>query len=121
MTPSSDMVRTATSAQTLQWYYDCTKPIDVQLNTMFAASFPDAYEQYKTVSEAGKYLDADASVWLGRAILHKLQVELHRDGLDPPAMPAASFPTGKYSGGEMYLPDLGIKLAYVFFPLDLYN
>lgn len=100
---------------TVPWYYDCMQPIDLQLNTMFAASFPEQYQDYKTVSAAGKFLECDASVWLGRAVLHKLQVEMHRDGLDPPGMPAASFPSGQYSGGEMYLPDIGVKLAYVSF------
>lgn len=86
------------------------KDIDLRLNAMFAASFPSQYQDYDAVSQAGNFRAEDASVWLGRALVHKLQVAVHRDGLDPPGKPAACFPIGRYTGGEMYFPDLGVKL-----------
>lgn len=94
---------------TVKWYYRSMRHIDLQLNTMFAASFPDLFEEYVAVAQAGNFYSEDASAWLGRAIVHKLQVEVHRDGLDPSGKPAATFPSGRYSGGEMYYPDLGLK------------
>lgn len=115
MTPSSDMVRTGGSALSVAWYYNSMKPVDIQLNTMFAASFPDDYLDYGIVSQAGRFYDDDQSAWLGRAIVHKLQVEAHRDGLDPPGKPAACFPVGRYVGGEIYFPDLGVKLRCAHF------
>lgn len=77
MTPSSDMVWTGESALSVAWYYNSMKPVDLQLNTMFATSFSDDYEDYRAVSQAGRFYEDDQSTWLGRTIVHKLQVHMH--------------------------------------------
>lgn len=48
------MVRSVGSAMTAPWYYDCMEPLDLQLNTIFATSFPNQYKDYKSVSASGR-------------------------------------------------------------------
>lgn len=75
---------------------------------MFKASFPKEYQRYKKAFDAGVWLAQDPGPWLGRAIVYKLQVLPHRDGLD--GGPTAMWNMGSYTGGELYLPDLKLKL-----------
>jgi hypothetical protein len=78
---------------------------------MFKVSWPEDYEKYRKAFEAGVWVEDDPGPWLGRAIVWKLQVLPHRDGLD--GGPTAIFCLGRFSGGECYLPDLHIKLRCV--------
>ncbi|KAJ8508340.1 hypothetical protein ONZ45_g9369 [Pleurotus djamor] len=73
-------------------------------------AFPEYYAAYQAAFDAGVWMRADPGPWIGRAIVYKLQVLPHVDGKDNG--PTACFPTGSFSGGEAYFPDLGIKLAY---------
>jgi hypothetical protein len=76
---------------------------------MFRVAYPAYYEKYRLAFEAGVWEEADPGPWLGRAIVWKLQVYPHRDGLD--AGPAACFPMGSFEGGQLYLPDLRLKFS----------
>ncbi|KAK7012364.1 hypothetical protein R3P38DRAFT_2550174 [Favolaschia claudopus] len=53
---------------------------------------------------------ADPGPWIGRAIVYKLEVLEHVDGLDDG--PTASFCVGDFAGGELYLSDIDVKLSY---------
>ncbi|KAG6905514.1 hypothetical protein DXG01_002283 [Tephrocybe rancida] len=81
-----------------------------RLAAMFEVAFPEYYAKYKVAFDAGVWEADDPGPWLGRAVIWKMQVLPHRDGLDQG--PAATFPMGYYSGGEMYFTDLGLKLSY---------
>jgi hypothetical protein len=50
----------------------------------------------------------DLGPWLGRAIIWKLPVKMHMDGLDNGL--TMIFNVRNYTGGDFYLPDLKIKL-----------
>ena len=50
---------------------------------------------------------------LGRALLWKLQVGVHRDVKDYLCI---IFNSGKYTGGAALFPDLGMKFKYVMVP-----
>jgi hypothetical protein len=123
--PSADMVRNAQVAQAVQWYLAYTRPLALTLQEMFKVSWPEDYEKYRKAFEAGVWVEDDPGPWLGRAIVWKLQVLPHRDGLD--GGPTAIFCLGRFSGGECYLPDLHIKLRYrpgdvlIFLSGDLYH
>jgi hypothetical protein len=110
MIPSADNFRSASAALAVSYYYQATKPAAVLLGSMLKVSWPEDYKLYRQVFEAGKFQPDNEGAWLARAIVHKLQVDVHRDGLDPSGKPTASFPMGYYSGGELYFPDLGLKL-----------
>ena len=78
---------------------------------MFEVLMPECYNIYKKAFEAGVWIDSDPGPWLGRAIVYKLQVSLHKDKDD--GGPAVSFPVGSFKGGEMLIPQLEAKLSYV--------
>lgn len=90
-------------------YYKATKHLARRLSAMFEVLMPECYNTYKDAFEAGVWSDDDPGPWLGRAIVYKLQVSLHKDKED--AGPAVSFPVGSFSGGEMLIPQLKAKLA----------
>jgi hypothetical protein len=106
--PSADMVRTASANQAVEWYFQHTIDLAIALDAMFKVSFPADYKTYEKAFKAGQWIQSDPGPWLGRAIVWKLQVLPHRDGLD--AGPTAIFNLGRYEGGEAYFTDLKLKL-----------
>lgn len=81
------------------------------------ATFPDFYKDYMKPFEAGVFFRHDPGPFLARALIYKLQGRLHKDRHDKG--PSISFGVGDYRGGEMILPQLGLKLLCVtlFFTL----
>lgn len=79
---------------------------------MFEGLFPDLYEKMQPAFKAGVWFEEDPGPWLGRAIVYKLQVEGHIDQND--MSPTASFPCGYFTGGEMQIPAVPVKLTCVF-------
>lgn len=108
MVPSADMVKSCQGAMAIRTYYKATQKVSAQLAAMFMAAYPEYYTKYSKAFEAGVWVKEDKGPWIGRVIVWKLQVSLHRDGLDEG--PALCFPCGDYKGGELCLPDLGAKL-----------
>ncbi len=90
-------------------YLEGTQNLALILAEAFRVAFPDYYSKYQKAFDAGVWYDEDPGPWLGRAIVWKLQVRPHVDGLDDG--PTAAFNCGSYDDGPMYLPDLGLKLA----------
>lgn len=112
MTPSAELaaVKTATAAMHIDHYYNISRPFALRLSLMFKHSFPEYWRQYERAFAAGRWYRVydDPGPFVGRAIVYKLQVLPHRDGLD--GGPAVIFPVGRFSGGELYLPDMKAKL-----------
>ena len=108
MTPSSDCFRSGKGATALEGYYQASKPVALFLSARFKAAFPDYFRTYSEAFKAGVWMQSDPGPWIGRVIVWKLQVFTHQDGLDDG--PTAIFNCGRYRGGELYLPDLGLKL-----------
>jgi len=92
-------------------YYCATNLVAKRLSILFKALMPDCYKTYKAAFKAGAWIKSDPGPWVGRAIVYKLQLNLHKDKED--GGPAASFPVGFFSGGEMLIPQLNAKLSYV--------
>lgn len=101
-------MRTAESALAVKYYLRASRPMALRLAALFKKAWPAFYEKYQKAFDAGVWEREDPGPFCGRAIVWKLQVMPHRDGLD--AGPAACFPMGSFSGGELYLPDLQLKL-----------
>jgi hypothetical protein len=72
------------------------------------ATFPTHYEKYMKAFNAGVFFRHDPGPFLARALIYKLQGRLHKDRHDEG--PSISFGVGDYTGGEMLLPQLGLKL-----------
>lgn len=108
MIPSADMFKTAQGAAAVRTYYRVTQRVAAQLAAMFKAAFPEYYQQYTDAFKAGIWYEEDKGPFLGRAIVWKLQVALHQDGLDEG--PALIFPCGEYEGAHLVVPQLDALL-----------
>ncbi|KZT17930.1 hypothetical protein NEOLEDRAFT_1023428, partial [Neolentinus lepideus HHB14362 ss-1] len=108
---SSDLGGTSTATSAVRSYYRATSFLANQLKLIFKTCCPEVFELYEKAFEAGVWFtEEDPGPFLGRAVLWKLQVGLHRDKGD--VGPSIAFPFGSYEGGEMVVPQLHAKLAY---------
>lgn len=89
-------------------HFTLTRTLGLYLKELFQVAFPDFFSKYEKAFDAGAFHLADPGPFLGRAIVWKLPVELHKDGLDD--RPTIIFDCGSYTGGILYLPDLGLSL-----------
>jgi hypothetical protein len=105
--PSLDMCRGSHSSLAVKWYFQATAEVAEILNAYFAVAFPDEHAKYRQAFDAGVWLTEDPGPWLGRAIVYKMQVGQHQDKSD--GGPTAIFNVGQYTGGNLYLPTLGLK------------
>ena len=118
MSISADMHGTSCGADhRVAHYLTATAELAKFLGKCFAASFPDHFARYEKAFKAGVWRQEDPGPWLGRALVWKLQVSTHMDGLD--GGPTAIFNFGSYQGGELYIPDLRLKLRLALFPVML--
>lgn len=108
MIPSADLIKTAQGAGAVRVYYRATQKVAAQLAAMFKAAFPEYYSKYKKAFRAGIWYREDKGPFLGRAVVWKLQVGLHQDGLDDG--PALIFSCGQFKGGNLCLPQLDALL-----------
>ncbi|KAK7015246.1 hypothetical protein R3P38DRAFT_2518770, partial [Favolaschia claudopus] len=108
--PSSDFFRGCQAAVAVRHYFQATQEVAIYLSCMFEVAFPEYYSKYSAAFKAGVWEIADPGPWIGRAIVYKLQVLEHVDGLDDG--PTASFCVGDFAGGELYLSDIDVKLSY---------
>ncbi|KAJ7847696.1 hypothetical protein B0H13DRAFT_2405610, partial [Mycena leptocephala] len=109
--PSKDMV--GSSGQALQVnvvYFKATREFAIIVAEYFKILFPSYYEKYKKDFDAGFWEAADPGPFLGRAVVFKLQVYVHQDGLD--RGPTVSVPAGYFTGGALHFPDLEAVFAY---------
>lgn len=106
--PSKDNLRGCQAAMAANWYYKATREVAELLAAYFERAYPEYYEKYCEAFAAGIWNLEDPGPWLGRALVYKLQVLPHIDGLDNG--PTACFPVGYFTGGAMHLSDLGLKI-----------
>lgn len=88
------------------------------------AALPD--EDFATLDRAFKAADPFygrvPGVFLAQVTVFKCQSKAHRDGLDGEKKWCLTFNGGKYRGGVIIFPDLGLKIAYgLFFPFHPAN
>ena len=83
-------------------YFKTSRIVAKILATMFEVIYPEEYKKYRAAFDAGVWYQADPGPFGSRAVVHKLQVYLHKDGSD--GGPTVTFPSGEYEGGimEMY-------------------
>ena len=93
------MVASCHGAAAMAVYFQATRPLVISLAQLFRHAFPSSYEEYSTAFEAGVWYTEDLGPWIGRAIVFKLQVDLHFEMGD--GGPTATFPMGLVEGGQM--------------------
>ena len=103
------MSRTSLGYLSVSGYYLATQATAQEVSDRFKAAFPKEYAKYAQAFEAGVVNLFDLGPFIGRALVWKMQVQVHQDGLDEG--PGAIFPCGYFHGGHLYIPDLGLKLA----------
>lgn len=107
------------AAQVNAAYFAITRELAIIVAECFKVLFPKHYDQYKEDFERGVWDRTDPGPFLGRAVVFKLQVYLHQDGLD--RGPTVSISAGYYAGGAMHFPDLDavygcVASLFVTFP-----
>ena len=102
------MVANSTSAMAVRKYFAETREVAIFLGELFQHVFPEEYAQYRSAFEDGVWYTEDPGPWIGRAIVYKLDVQMHYDMLD--GGPTATFPVGLFEGGCMELPTLKARL-----------
>ncbi|KAJ6622388.1 hypothetical protein B0H10DRAFT_1678518, partial [Mycena sp. CBHHK59/15] len=96
-------------------YFTITGELAIIVAACFKVLFPKYYDQYKEDFDRGVWDRTDPGPFLGRAVVFKLQVYVHQDGLD--RGPTVSIPAGYYVGGAMHFPDL--RAVYGHGPGDI--
>lgn len=108
---SGSFRKTSTALTAFPPFYKTTARISFVLGCMLHSVWPDHYVRYNQAFSAGRWFSEDPGPFLGRAIVYKLQVDLHHDRHD--AGPTACFPVGTWDkskgGGSLIVPQLGAK------------
>ncbi|KAI1786781.1 hypothetical protein LXA43DRAFT_1085283 [Ganoderma leucocontextum] len=107
---SADMVHGSIAAAAVRKYFQATRPVAIFLAQLFKHAFPEHYEEYCAAFDAGVWYTEDPGPWIGRAIVYKLDVQIHFDMKD--GGPTATFPMGCFEGGHMEIPPLQARFRY---------
>ncbi|KAM5540623.1 hypothetical protein V8D89_005654 [Ganoderma adspersum] len=108
---SSRMLFNSSAAVAVQKYFIVTRLLAIFLGELFRNIFSEEYEQYKPAFEAGVWYTEDPGLWIGRAIVYKLDVQMHYDMYN--GGPTATFSVGLFEGGCMELPTLRARFKYI--------
>ena len=105
------------AAVAVQKYFIQTFLLAIFLKELFKHLFSKQYEEYQAAFNAGVWYTEDPGPWIGRAIVYKLDVQMHYDMRD--GGPTATFPVGLFEGGCMELPTLKAQLKYIIYLFSL--
>ena len=91
-------------------FYYRTYPVAEALKMIMEILLPQQAQDYQKAFDAGHWYseDADPGPFLGRAVIWKMQLSLHKDAGD--VGHSISFGFGSYTGAHMIIPQLNLKL-----------
>ena len=101
------MGTTAVQRQINIWYEEAMGALHTIISAYFKRVWPNEFAKYQTAFQAGRWFDIKDCVFLGHAIVYKMQVRQHRDGLDRDI--CAILATGSYEGAHAIFPDIRVK------------
>lgn len=122
--PSSDLFGGTCAETLMQTNFRCNPAIaklSATVSKLFAAIDPQAYQRYreiylKMVEKYPSILQLDngnpMQCFVGYYVVLNLETLLHRDCMDPRNGWVAMAVFGCYEGGELYLPDILLRLPY---------
>jgi hypothetical protein len=116
--PSADLLGKASANRALsaRSYLSANAQQAKYLDMLLSTFAPKEHRQLKQSAMAGRwYTEQTEGCTLGLATVWKLQVDLHLDTADWELCMIVC--GGNFSGGNLYLPDLNICLAFVKFSL----
>lgn len=106
-------------------FFHSTSEYQAWISTAMEEFLPELSIRYRALFKAGCVNSFDASIHIGHALVYKLQGGTHMDKGDDNEFPTASSAAGTYTGGEIYFPDLSVKLksvrAHIFFRLLMFS
>ena len=105
------------AAVAVQKYFIQTCLLAIFLKELFKHLFSKQYEEYQAAFNAGVWYTEDPGPWIGRAIVYKLDVQMHYNMCD--GGPTATFLVGLFEGGCMELPTLKARLKYIIYLFSL--
>ena len=110
--------RSAVVEEPLMEYLKYLKPLTQLTEAIFQRVLPEVFNKYKLVynhlrSEGdllGENVKSSFGIWTSRTAVLCAQTNVHVDLLDVPLGYCAIIPLGKFTGGHICLPGLGIKI-----------
>ncbi|KAJ7484586.1 hypothetical protein FB451DRAFT_1393121 [Mycena latifolia] len=120
--PSADMAAgTAAQSKAVIHYFKVTYPFTLVVSEQFHGVFLDYHARHLKAFNAGCYLqNDDPGLFIGHAIMWKLQVWAHLDSLE--GGPVATTPEGAFQRGGLVFPDFaqfGKVLKFQYAPGNL--
>ncbi|KAI9886450.1 MAG: hypothetical protein M1823_001768 [Watsoniomyces obsoletus] len=98
-------------------FYKATAPLTQTIGILFQAIDPVTYKRYQTNFQTMSRYSALSSLhyssrdcFLGRVLLRNLVAEPHKDALDTRTGWVAICCFGNFTGGDLVVPDLGVRL-----------
>ncbi|KAJ7751085.1 hypothetical protein B0H16DRAFT_839413 [Mycena metata] len=107
--PSADMTGSSEHVSAVKEFFVWTTEATIFVAEIFKELFPAEYETYAKDFAHGAWIREDPGPFLCHVTVYKLQVFLHRDGLD--GGPTVTFPTGYFKGGAMIFTDVRAKYS----------
>lgn len=105
---SGDIAGNSTQLQAFCSWINANQVLHAHLREIVQVLLPDTYAEYDAIFNAGKVFDNDSAPFLGKAIMYKLQLKLHKDLGDRGW--TISLPVGSFTGGHLIIPQLELKL-----------
>lgn len=102
----------------LMEYLKYLKPLTQLTEAIFEGVLPEVFNKYKLVYDhlgsegdfLGENVKSSFGIWTSRGAVLCAQTDVHVDLLDVPLGYCAIIPLGKFTGGHICLPTLGIKI-----------
>jgi hypothetical protein len=99
---------------------DVIKDLSERISLMLASIDPDSWDRYRqTYIETSERFDSlkvfdkcPIQCFVGYYLFINIMTTIHRGGKDPPDGWVAMVVLGNFTGGHLYIPDLGISLPY---------
>ena len=102
----------------LMEYLEYIRPLTQLTEAIFEGVLPEVFNKYKLVynhvrsedSILGEAVKSSFGIWTSRGAVLCAQTDVHVDRLDVPLGYCAIIPLGRFTGGHICLPTLGIKI-----------
>ncbi|KAK1230754.1 hypothetical protein PQX77_006146 [Marasmius sp. AFHP31] len=107
---SKDMNESSTACTATAAFYETNSLIEQHISSIVKVFWPEHHEELERAREAARTLKSEGGCFNSCAIIFKLPLFLYCDDGDTDV--SVSFPAGKFTGGYMYIPQLGLIFEY---------
>ncbi|KAK7018053.1 hypothetical protein VNI00_018426 [Paramarasmius palmivorus] len=107
---SKDMIHTSSASTSVAHYYQANDLLERHISTIIEVFFPHDHAVLAPAREAARVMNTSGGCYNARAIVFKLPLLLHCDDGDTTV--SVSFASGRFTGGYLYIPQLGLAFEY---------